>query len=84
MPLGAATASKADPDPLRAMGKDGRNMTVGVNYPIPDEIHYKAKRTAEFLGVSLKQFVEMALLEKAQRHAADIAAAPPNPYKRRL
>lgn len=59
-------------------------MSVGVNYPIPNEIHYQAKKTAEFLGVSLKQFVELALLEKAQRHAPEIAAAPPNPYKRRL
>ena len=57
-------------------------MTVGMNYQIQDEIHRKAKVTAEGLGVSLKQYVEDALTAANERHKAEIAAMPASRFRR--
>ena len=67
--------------PSGPKGKDDGEI-VNVNYPVPSELHYIAKQTAEHLGITLKEFVWQSLQAKVDHHAAEVAAAPVNPYKR--
>ena len=66
----------------QADGERTVEVTVGMNYQIQEEIHRKAKVTAEGKGMSLKQYVEDALTEKNERHKAEIAAMPASRFRR--
>lgn len=60
-------------------------MGVGMNYQVDSEVHYRAKRAAEGMEISLKKFLERSLLAEAQRWEQENGGGgQTNPYKRKF